>query len=62
MVCERRGAGNNWAHGYAEYGGSFADLALERMQSEVLWCDVRWMLILLLALLLLTNMGSHFSR
>jgi hypothetical protein len=39
QVCQNRGAGNNWAHGYLGYGDALGDAILETVQAEVEECD-----------------------
>eukprot|EP00045_Choanoeca_perplexa_P011591 m.123716 g.123716 ORF g.123716 m.123716 type:complete len:435 (+) comp15685_c0_seq1:24-1328(+) len=39
VVCERRGAGNNWAHGYLSYGNTFADKVMECYRKEAEQAD-----------------------
>ncbi|XP_073239406.1 tubulin delta chain-like [Porites lutea] len=39
QFCQKRGSGNNWAHGFLEHGPKSADKVLEIVQKEVEKCD-----------------------
>lgn len=39
QFCQKRGSGNNWAHGFLEHGPKSTDTVLEMVQKEVEKCD-----------------------
>lgn len=39
QFCQKRGSGNNWAHGFLEHGPKSSDTVLEMVQKEVEKCD-----------------------
>ena len=39
QFCQKRGSGNNWAHGFLEHGPKSTDAVLEMVQREVEKCD-----------------------
>eukprot|EP00520_Triparma_pacifica_P007099 CAMPEP_0118632028 /NCGR_PEP_ID=MMETSP0785-20121206/219_1 /TAXON_ID=91992 /ORGANISM="Bolidomonas pacifica, Strain CCMP 1866" /LENGTH=461 /DNA_ID=CAMNT_0006522757 /DNA_START=111 /DNA_END=1493 /DNA_ORIENTATION=+ len=39
LLSDVSGAGNNWAHGFYEYGGKYQDLFLELVRSQAEPCD-----------------------
>jgi len=39
QFCQKRGSGNNWAHGFLEHGPKSAERVLEMVQREVEKCD-----------------------
>lgn len=39
QFCQKRGSGNNWAHGFLEHGPKSAETVLEMVQREVEKCD-----------------------
>ena len=38
-IVDQSGAGNNWAHGYVEYGTRHVEAVLDAVQSQLEWCD-----------------------